>query len=125
MDDCWSNIIIISNEDELITLIQNELMYLNIKNKLLFHDHIKVLKKADKAIKIKVLTSSKPNFQWMSNMIHRYKSCWIKNNWYDEGGLAGVWIGNMTEKGPNIIDYQWCDLSIDEEKSYFNSSDNP
>jgi hypothetical protein len=125
MDDCWSNIIIISNEDELITLIQNELMYLNIKNKLLFHDHIKVLKKADKAIKIKVLTSSKPNFHWMSNMIHRYKSCWIKNNWYDESGLSGVWIGTMTEKGPNIIDYQWCDLSIDEEKSYFNSSANP
>ena len=117
MADCWSNITIISNEDELISIIQNELMYSNIKNKL--------LKKGDKAIKIKVLTSSKPNFQWMSNMIHRYKSCWIKNNWYDKSGLAGIWTGTMTENGPNIINYQWSELSVDEEKFYFNNSDKP
>lgn len=125
MNNCWNYITIILNQDELITLMHHELMYSNLKNKLLFHDHIELLQQSDKGIKIKVWSQSKPNFQWLSKMINTYKSCWIKNEWYEESGLSGIWIGQILEDGPNIIKYEWNDLSVDEENIYFKMSTTP
>ena len=124
-NDCCNTITIVSNQDDLITLMHNELMYTNIKNKLIFHDHITLIEQGEKGIKIKCWSAWKPNFEWLSKMIHSYKSCWIKNEWYEESGMGGIWIGQNTDYGPTITNYAWSDLSIEEEYAYFKSSDNP
>ena len=125
-NDCWNHITVISSDpDELITLIHNEFMYKNDKNKLLFHKHIKLLESGDRGIKINCWSAWNPDFEWLSNMIHKYKSCWIKNRWNEEDGLNGIWIGQMKLFGPKIINYEWNELSIDAEIDYFKSSDSP
>jgi hypothetical protein len=124
-NDCWNKITIIANQDELITLMHNELMYTNIKNKLIFHHHITLIEQGERGIKIKCWSAWKPNFEWLSKMIHSYKSCWIKNEWYEESGLGGIWIGQNTLHGPSITNYSWSELSIDEEYYYFKSSESP
>jgi hypothetical protein len=125
-NDCWNNITVISlDQDELITLIHNEFMYKDDKDKLLFHKHIELLERGERGIKINCWSAWKPDFDWLSKMIHNYKSCWIKNRWNVEDGLNGIWIGEMREDGPNIINYNWEELSIDAEYFHFKSSDNP
>ena len=115
-------ITVISNDqDELITLIHNEFMYKNDKYKLLFHKHIELLERGEMGIKIKFRSDSNPDFI-LSKMIHKYKSCWIKNRWNKEDGINGIWIGQMAEDGPKIINYYWSELSFD---TYFKISDSP
>ena len=40
---------------------------------------------------------------------------WMKDEWISEDGFAGVWIAD----GNDIKDYQWDDLSLEDEHYYF------
>lgn len=124
-NDCWNHITIVSHTDpdELLTLIHNEFMYKNDKDKLLFHEHIEFIEQGERGIKIIAWSPWKPNFEWLSKMIHTYKSCWIKNSWNEEGGMNGIWIGKITEDGPEIVNHHWEELCIEAEFAYFKQTD--
>lgn len=88
-NDCWNNLTITSeNPDELVRLIDNEII-----------DHIQ--KQGSNVIIMRLWSAWAPPFNWLSELIDKYPRCWIKNEWDEESGLAGVWIGftnNANEK---------------------------
>ena len=54
------------------------------------------------------------NFDLLEIYIVKYPSIWIKNEWKEEGGKAGVWVGYE-----NVIKrFEWDDLCLEEE-SFF------
>lgn len=83
-----------------------------------FNECHKIIKEGCLGIIFLIETSWEPNFWWLENTIMNF-DCWLKNEWIEEGGTAGVWIG-FTENGKNNIkSLVWNDLSIEDEYNIF------
>lgn len=74
-----------------------------------------IIKHGDKAMKVRFESAWKPDFEWLQSLNKRYNMWWIKDEWISEDGFAGVWIAD----GNDIKDYQWDDLSLEDEHYYF------
>ena len=109
-NDCWNYVTITSqNPEELNTLLQNE-----IKN----YHQVDIKKKGKNGVIMRIWSPWAPNFEWFSGLLDNYPGCWIKNEWDEEGGMAGVWVGFIDEnREKNIRSLEWKDLCL-EEKYY-------
>lgn len=118
-NDCWNHMTITCEDpEELTRLVQNELQEKGELCKWIFHDTIEMIKRGAKGIMFRQWTPWNPNYDWLENLLTKYPSCWIKNEWSEEGGFAGVWVGYTNEDGkPNIQQMTWSDLCI-EAKHY-------
>lgn len=116
-NDCYNNLTITSfdNPTELHTLIQNEFM----NDDHIYHETIKVSKKGQRGISLTQYTAWNPDFQWLESLITKYPTCWIKNEWIEEGGNAGVWIGFMKNNNPVIKHLEWDDLCLEADSYCF------
>jgi hypothetical protein len=105
-NDCWNKITLTcENVEELTTLISS----------LESHKNITLIQKCPKGIKIKQITAWKPDYPWLESLLTNYPNCWIKNEWYEEGGDAGVWVGSKN----GIKSMEWQDLSIEAQYYIF------
>ena len=105
-NDCWSYItIIFKNINDFNLFIENELKNnVNIKN----------LEYAKQGLQFRIWSAWLPDFNLLENFMIKYPSIWIKNEWKEEGGKAGIWIGYDN----GIKQFEWDDLCLEEE-SYF------
>ena len=119
-NDCWNHLTITSHNDpsELNTLIHNEFMVLQ-DNKYTYSDHVNSIKRGPRGIYITVWSRWNPDFIWLEGLIAKYPSCWIKNEWDEEGGSAGVWIGCIKDNIPTIKQLEWDDICLEGKYAYF------
>ena len=75
---------------------------------------LQINKHGDKAIKVRFKSDLKPDFEWLNSLHLRY-NWWIKDEWISEDGFAGVWIAS----GNDIKNYEWDDLSLEEDNYHF------
>ena len=74
-------------------------------------------KKCPYGIQFRQDTKWRPDFEWMQRAIVKYPNCWVKNEWIEEGGTAGVWVGSLTN---GIQSMTWEDLCIEAKHQIFN-----
>ena len=72
--------------------------------------------KGVEGLQFKLWSRWQPDFEWLEGLLIKYPGIWVKNLWYEEGGLAGVWIGSA-EKGIKRLD--WEDVCIEENAHRF------
>ncbi len=122
-NDCWNYITITCDDsEELNNLHTNELTReegLDYEERFYYYKNINIQKKCMNGLKFKQLTASKPDYKWLETLLSKYPNCWIKNEWNEEGGNAGVWVGS-TKKG--IQTMCWEDLSIEENYYIFETN---
>ena len=119
-NDCW-NIITITSEDrdELNALVQNEFQRLE-NNEFVYHETVTMKKKGCRGILLKLWSAWNPPYDFLEELLTKYPSCWVKNEWNEEGGFAGVWIGYVTTDGEKDITHlEWDDLSIEDKHFLF------
>lgn len=111
-NDCWNHITMtFKDTDELDQVIENELKA---------NPTTKIVEKGKKGIIIKLTSDWLPDFKWLECLITKYPSSWIKNEWKEEGGKAGVWIGYVDDYNDKIIkEFEWRDLCVEEEAYFF------
>jgi len=90
---------------ELNDLVQGELSGANIT----------VVQQCAKGIKFNQVTDSVPDYAWLHRLVTNYPNCWIKNEWIEEGGMAGVWVGSVN----GIRSLTWEDLSLEAHYDIF------
>jgi len=58
-----------------------------------------------------------PDFAWLEGLLDKYPNIWIKNEWSEEGGQEGVWIGtNRDGEGKKDIQrLEWMGMCLEEE----------
>jgi hypothetical protein len=119
---CWNLITIVSNSnpDELNTLISDE--FENIVDGMIQYK-CEIIKKGRRGIVLRKWSLWNPNFEWLEGLLDKYPSCWIKNNWYEEGGGAGIWIGYVQHEEKQIKRMEWDDLSAEEKHFFFLNDD--
>jgi hypothetical protein len=119
-NDCW-NYITITCEDceELNNLYINELIReegRDYESEFYYYKNITIEKKCFKGIKFQQLTAWKPDYEWLESLLTKYPNCWIKNEWNEEGGIAGVWVGSVNNGIQTIC---WEDLCIEKNNDIF------
>jgi hypothetical protein len=105
-NDCWSYLTItFKNIHEYNVFLQNEIKdNINIKN----------VREGKQGLQLRLWSAWVPDFDLLEIYIVKYPSIWIKNEWKEEGGKAGVWVGYE-----NVIKrFEWNDLCLEEE-SFF------
>lgn len=122
-NDCYNIITIIcKNQEALHNFIENDLQ--TFKNHNSEHNEIiKIIKQGKLGIIFKLWSPWNPDYEWLEGLLKTHPDFWIKNEWHEEGGMAGVWVGLTTED--NEIDVQnliWRDLSIEEEYYFLNDT---
>jgi hypothetical protein len=74
-----------------------------------------IRRKGTRGIVVKTVTRWKPDFEWLEKILYTYDKCWIKNDWNEEGGIAGVWVGQYEDSGIVVInEMKWNDLCVED-----------
>jgi len=120
-NDCWNNMTFISevNSEELTVLFNNE-----IKAKNSPEDKLIINYKGSNGIKIQLWSAWGADNEWLNTLVEKYPKCWIKNDWYEEGGGAGIFIGGfLNGKKQETIIKEWDELPIEGISLYLGGSD--
>tara|TARA_Y100000389_G_C17299294_1_gene432095 strand:+ start:485 stop:853 length:369 start_codon:yes stop_codon:yes gene_type:complete len=109
-NDCWNKMTLVSefNPEQLAELYKKEFEEKNIpKHCLTIHYTGK------RGIRLTMWSRWGPDNEWLKRMLENYPECWIKNDWYEEGGGAGIFIGGYLNgvKQETIIE-EWEELCI-------------
>lgn len=119
-NDC-TNIITITcqNAEMLDQFIDSEIQAIEQHNTQ-YHEVIKIYKRGKLGIVFKLWSAWGPDIRWFETILENYPELWIKNEWNEEGGMAGVWVGYMKNNNQKAIEsLSWRDLSIEEEDYFF------
>ena len=112
-NDCLNYITIVCHENPpQLQLLHDE--QLNTEN-----HHI--VKKSKQGIIVKIWTKWNPDYDWLDGLVEKYPECWIKNEWEEEGGYAGVYVnGSLFGKKSERTSVTWNDICIEGKSEYFN-----
>jgi len=106
-NECSNSITIISLEElEIRNIFEHEINCL---------PDIYISRHEKNGIRFKYTSSWKAEYEWLHRLHRLYPSCWIKNEWIAEGGLAGVWVADEN----NQSYMEWNDLSLEDEMCFF------
>jgi|TARA_B110000093_G_C12938491_1_gene396944 hypothetical protein len=117
---CWNYLTFVSeyNPTELAELFDKEINSQNIPD-----DCLCVKYKGDNGIKLKMMTNWGTDNKWLLGLLDKYPNCWIKNDWYEEDGCAGIFIGGFLygQRQKTIIE-KWWELSIEGNNLHLGGS---
>lgn len=119
-NDCWNIMTFISedNSEEVTKLFNNEIKANPPDDKLIIHY------KGNNGIKFQLWSDWGADNEWLNKLVEKYPKCWIKNDWYEEGGGAGIFIGGfLNGKKQETIIKEWDELPIEGISLYLGGSD--
>jgi hypothetical protein len=91
----------------------NELQH-NENDEYIYNKTVEMIKRGRRGIIFNIWSAWNPDFEWLESLIHKYPNCWIKNEWSEEGGFAGVWIGRVDNNNEPVIEsLTWEDICIE------------
>jgi hypothetical protein len=118
-NDCFNHITITSeNKNELDVLLRDELQHKK-DDKHIYYENIRMIKRGKKGIIFELESRTNPDYDWLNTLLDMYPHCWIKNEWWEEGGNAGVWIGSVKNNQNCIQSMEWEDLCIEAKHFLF------
>ena len=139
-NDCYNNVTIVGNNDMIKKFIEDEMSFDKIcpipeeEKTTDYDDHCRVWgtkwdryeyslnEEGQSGLKCNFTTAWDPPIGVFEYLLKTYHDIWIKCEWEEEGGMAGVWIGHRRDGEPVIRQLEWQDLSIEEEDAIFNIS---
>jgi len=102
-NDCWNRITIKATEDHIRTILTTE-----------FKDvppHcFKLIENTAEILTFRMWSPNRPNKEFMNRLYENYDDIWIKNQWTEEGGNAGVIVG----KKADLQELVWNEGCIEE-----------
>jgi hypothetical protein len=113
-DSCWNHITITKHIycnkelfiEEFNNLIINILKH-KVDDKYVYFEEIDVLKCGTQGIIFSYWTEWNPNRLFLECLLDKYPNCWIKNEWKQERGFEGVWIGFVVKNEKIIKELTW------------------
>ncbi len=119
-NDCWNNLTIIGSKEDIARYAAKELKKMD--GQTIPEWAIKVECVGSRGIIYKVWSRWQPEFHWLEGLLDKYPSLWIKDEWSEEGGYEGVWVGTVKEGEKVIQRMEWMGLCLEERASFFEPS---
>ena len=115
-NDCWSHVTFTAKKEELDAFLENE-----------FKDvpdwALKIKARGQGGVVLNLWSRWVPDFAWFERMLDTYPSAWIKNEWSEEGGGEGVWIGTKRDGVEHIQHMEWQGMCLEEEAERFKTGE--
>ena len=118
-NDCTNYITITCKDEEVLNKLVREELQIYDGNNYVYKEHVRMIKRGYRGIYFDIWSAWNPDYKWLESLLEKYPDCWVKNEWQEEGGLAGYWIGYFDENEQVIQDSCWRDLSIEERHFLF------
>jgi hypothetical protein len=110
-NDCWNKLTFVCESDPVQL---KELYNKEFVDKHIPHDRLTMHYMGEKGIRLSKWSGWGPDNEWLLGLIEKYPKCWIKNDWYEEGGGAGIFVGGyLNDKQHDIIIEEWDELCIE------------
>ena len=115
-NDCWNKLHIAAEEDVITTMYNNEFSDINKESS--------KVEKYSRGLIIKMWSPWEPDYLWLETLIDKYE-CNIKNEWNEEGGYSGVWLGSKKNNEKNVTKLMWDYLCIEGLNHHFTNNNVP
>jgi hypothetical protein len=102
-NDCWNLITLKATESQIADILTTE--FTNVP-KWAFQ----LIRVGKGAVEFRIWSAWAPNKDLMNRLLHNYPGIWIKNEWSEEGGHAGVIVGDAEK----LQELMWDDGCIEE-----------
>lgn len=86
-NDCWNKITIKATNTQIRNILLNEFVHMPSWG-------FELVRVGNSALIVKILSAWDPHKDFMSKLFDKYEGIWIKNVWNEEGGNAGIIVGN-------------------------------
>ena len=110
-NDCWNHLTITANVPDLYNIMHG------------FKDipegAIKIFEQGKEGVYMKLWSRWSPDFDMLEGLLSKYPSCWIKNEWSEEGGKAGVWVGSLRSGEKQVSRLEWDDMCVEQRMHRF------
>ncbi len=113
-NDCWNHITFTAEKEVLDRFIKEEL-----EDKDIPEWALKIKVRGQGGIIFNLWSRWIPDFEWLEGLLDKYEDAWIKNEWSEEGGEEGVWIGFSKDGEKEIKRLEWQGMCIEEEAHRF------
>lgn len=146
-NDCWNDVVLTADEDVITELVNCEFKFstlvppppeadsengfpawfnLNWGTKWDRFDY-SLDQRGKQGLRISFTTAWSPPVKLFKTLVERYPSLWIRCDWKEEGGYAGVWVCTKRKEGKEvrIKELYWEDLCLEEEMYLFQSETVP
>jgi len=102
-NDCWNKMTVTGSDEDIDKFVLEE-----FKDVPEWAHEIQVRGKG--GLMFRLWSRWLPDYDWLNGLLVKYPSLWVKNQWYEEGGNAGVWIGSKDE----VKRLEWFEMCIEE-----------
>ena len=72
-----------------------------------------------RGMKCMFTTAWNPPIALFEFLLEKFSDIWIKCEWNEDGGMAGVWVGKHRDGETSVQEIEWEDLCIEEELDTF------
>lgn len=79
--------------------------------------------KGSGALQIKLTTAWDPPYHFFEFLLKKYPDLWLRCDWMEEGGEAGVFIGRTKEGEVEIKNLEWSDWCLEMFYGAFDDDD--
>jgi hypothetical protein len=125
-NDCYNHVTITCENREFVKelndLVLNELQHKE-DDHYVYHETVDMLKRGTRGIIFRLWSAWNPDDEWFESLLDKYPHCWVKNEWSEEGGLAGVWVGFVNNNEKRIQHLTWDDICIEGKACLFSIED--
>jgi hypothetical protein len=102
-NDCWNTITLKATNEQIREILTTE-----------FTDvppwAFRVLQVGQEALICKLWSAWRPDKSRINNLLNKYNGLWVKDEWTEEGGGAGIIVGTKDE----LQDFSWDEGCIEE-----------
>lgn len=86
-NDCWNRITIKATNAQIRDILLHEFVHLPAWK-------FELVRVGNSALIVKIISAWDPDREFISKLFDTYDGIWIKNVWSEEGGNAGIIVGN-------------------------------
>lgn len=102
-NDCWNNITLKATFEQINTILENE--FRDIPSWAYQH-----IQSGREILVFRLWSPNEPCESFLNRIVSRYEGIWIKNEWSEEGGHAGVIVGRHNA----LSKFSWYEGPIEE-----------
>ena len=113
-NDCWNNITIYASNSQIRTILLNE--FCSVPAWAFSLDQV-----GEEALQFRLWSPDAPAREFMDLLWNNYEGLWMKNEWSEEGGGAGVIVGRKMD----AQSFEWREGCIEESGHRFRTPESP
>jgi hypothetical protein len=113
-NDCWNNITIYASNSQIRAILLNEFCSVP-------EWAFSLIQVGEEALQFRLWSPDAPAREFMALLWNNYEGLWMKNEWSEEGGGAGVIVGRKMD----AQSFEWTEGCIEEIGHRFRTPESP